>query len=144
MNIASIIARKGGRVVTIRPDETIRQALGLLADHNIGALVVVDAGAKPVGIVSERDIVREAARNEQLFAEPVSAIMTREVIIGSPGDDLVAVGNTMTEKRIRHLPVVEGGALVGIISIGDVVKAQRDQYRGEVDTLQIQLLGGQA
>lgn len=144
MNIASIIARKGARVITVRPDETIRQALQLLADHNIGALVVVDAAAKPVGIVSERDIVREAARNEGLFGQPVSAIMTREVIIGTPEDDLVAVGHTMTEKRIRHLPVVDRDELVGIVSIGDVVKAQRDQYRGEVDTLQIQLLGGQA
>ena len=74
-----------------------------------------------------------------VFDKPVSALMTRNLIMGVPQDDLVSVGYTMTEKRIRHLPVVEQGRLVGIISIGDVVKAQRDQYQGEVDTLQFQL-----
>jgi CBS domain-containing protein len=104
----------------------------------------VDEGTVPVGIVSERDIVREAARSEQLFTQSVRDIMTRDLILGTPQDDLLAVGNTMTEKRIRHLPIVDKGRLVGIVSIGDVVKAQRDSYRGEVDTLQIQLLGEHA
>lgn len=139
MNIASVLATKGPSVITIRPEQAIKQALALLADHNIGALVVVDQASKPVGIVSERDIVRAAARSEQVFTQPVGSIMTREVIIGGPQDDLLVVGNTMTEKHIRHLPVMEGGKLVGIVSIGDVLKAQRDQYQGEVATLQIQL-----
>ena len=139
MNIASLLASKGGNVITVGPQESIRSALGLLAQHNIGALVVVE-GLGPVGIVSERDIVRALARTESILVQPIAAIMTREVIIGTPQDDLIAVGNTMTERRIRHLPVVEGGRLVGIVSIGDVVKAQRDQYQGEVDTLQFQLL----
>ena len=140
MNIASLLARKGMNVFTIGPDQTLRDALSLLARHNVGALVVVDQTGRPVGILSERDIVREAARNERLFATIVGAIMTRDVIVGGPQDDVVSVGHTMTEKRIRHLPVVDAGKLVGIVSIGDVVKAQRDQYQGEVDTLQIQLL----
>jgi CBS domain-containing protein len=140
MNIASLLASKGITVVTIGPQDTIRGALTLLAQHNIGALVVVDGQGGLVGIVSERDIVRALARTEAILVEPVDVIMTREVVIGTPQDDLVAVGNTMTERRIRHLPVVEGGRLVGIVSIGDVVKAQRDQYQGEVDTLQFQLL----
>ena len=139
MNIASLLASKGGNVITVGPQESIRSALGLLAQHNIGALVVVE-GRGPVGIVSERDIVRALARTESILVQPIAAIMTREVIIGTPQDDLIAVGNTMTERRIRHLPVVEGGLLVGIVSIGDVVKAQRDQYQGEVDTLQFQIL----
>jgi CBS domain-containing protein len=143
MNIGSLLAIKGSKVVTTLAEHTVRQALALLAEHNIGALVVVDHGAKPVGIVSERDIVRAAARNEQVFTQPISAIMTKQVVIGVPHDDLASVGHTMTERRIRHLPVMESGGLVGIISIGDIVKAQRDQYQGEVETLQTQLLAEQ-
>jgi CBS domain-containing protein len=140
MNIASLLASKGAKVITIGPHDSIRVALTLLAEHNIGALVVVEGQGGPVGIVSERDIVRALARTDSILLQPITAIMTREVVIGTPQDDLIAVGNTMTERRIRHLPVVEGGCLVGIISIGDVVKAQRDQYQGEVDTLQFQLI----
>ena len=140
MNIASILARKGMDVFTVRPEQSLREALGLLARHNVGALVVVDDALRPIGILSERDIVREAARNERLFSGTVSDLMTRDVFVGGPQDDLISVGHTMIEKRIRHVPVVDGGKLVGIVSIGDVVKAQRDQYQGEVDTLQTQLL----
>jgi len=143
MNIASLLASKGIKVITIQPQETVRQAVALLAEHNIGALVVVDRSSSPVGIVSERDVVRSAARNERVFSEPVASLMTKDVIIGLPHDDLASVGHTMTERHIRHLPVMEAGKLVGIVSIGDVVKAQRDQYQGEVETLQTQILGDQ-
>ena len=139
MNIAHVLARKGVRVITIRPEESIRQALTLLAEHNIGVLVVVDEADRPVGILSERDIVRAAARDEKLFERSVGELMTRNVVVGLPEDDLKAVGYTMTERRIRHLPIVEKGKLVGIVSIGDVVKAQRDEYEGEGDTLQTQI-----
>jgi CBS domain-containing protein len=91
---------------------------------------------RPIGILSERDIVRAAAKDEQVFPRLVSQLMTRDLVLGGPGDDLIAVGQTMVQRRIRHLPVVDGGRLVGMVSIGDVVKAQRDQYQGEVDTLQ--------
>ena len=140
MNIASLLASKGVKVVTIGPQDSIRGAVSLLAQHNIGALVVVEGQGSLVGIVSERDIVRALARTDALLAQPVAEIMTREVVIGTPQDDLAAVGTTMTDRHIRHLPIVEGGHLVGIVSIGDVVKAQRDRYQGEVDTLQFQLL----
>jgi len=140
MNIASLLAKKSGAPITIRPEQTVRDALALLAKHNIGALIVVNAASSPVGIVSERDIVREAARNEQVFGRGVGEIMTRDVITGVPHDDLASVANLMTEKRIRHLPVVTGGKLIGIISIGDVVKAQRDPYQGKVETLETQIL----
>jgi CBS domain-containing protein len=137
MTIASILATKGDKVVTVRAEQSIREALGVLAQHNIGALVVVDAARRPIGILSERDIVRAAARDESIFPRLVGQLMTRDLVLGRPGDDLGAVGHTMVQRRIRHLPVVvDGGTLVGIISIGDVVKAQRDQYQGEVDTLQ--------
>jgi CBS domain-containing protein len=136
MNIASILATKGDKVVTIRAEQTIREALGVLAQHNIGALVVVDGALRPIGILSERDVVRAAVKNEAVFPLLVSQLMTRDLVLGSPGDDLGAVGQTMVQRHIRHLPVVDGGKLVGMVSIGDVVKAQRDQYQGEVDTLQ--------
>jgi CBS domain-containing protein len=140
MNVKRVLAVKGTHVVTIRPEQQVRVAIALLVKHNVGALVVVDEANHPVGIISERDIVRQAARNEQIFAQTIGEIMTRDLISGLPQDDLHSVANTMTEKRIRHLPIVEQGQLVGIISIGDVVKAQRDQYLGEVDTLQTQIL----
>jgi len=143
MNIASVLSSKGSSVITVQAEQTVRDAVGLLAKHNIGALVVVDRTARPLGIVSERDIVRAAAGNERLFAEPVGSIMTKDVVIGLPHDDLASVGHTMTERRIRHLPVMDSGQLIGIVSIGDVVKAQRDQYLGEVETLQTQLLSDQ-
>jgi CBS domain-containing protein len=100
-------------------------------------------GESPVGILSERDIVREAARNEKFFTRTVADLMTRDVITGQPHDDLLTVAHTMTERRIRHLPVVDKDRLIGMVSIGDVVKAQRDHYQGEVDTLQTQLLAGE-
>ncbi|MFQ5571964.1 MAG: CBS domain-containing protein [Rhodothermales bacterium] len=140
MNIASILATKGGHVITVRPEQSIRDAVGLLARHNIGVLIVVNEVGSPVGILSERDIVREAASNEHVFTRTVSQLMTRDVITGLPQDDLITVANTMTEKRIRHLPVVDRGTLVGIVSIGDVVKAQRNKYQGEVETLETQIL----
>src|SRR5213078_3290512 len=136
MDIASILATKGDKAHTVRPEQSIRDALGLLARHNVGALIVVDDASRPVGILS--------ARNERVFGMKVAEIMTRDVITGSPHDDLMTVAHTMTEKRIRHLPVVDKGRLVGIVSIGDIVKTQRDQYAGELDTLQSQLLGDEA
>ncbi|PYN20859.1 MAG: hypothetical protein DMD99_21800 [Candidatus Rokuibacteriota bacterium] len=142
MNIANILARKGSMAVTVLPEQSIREALALLALHNIGALVAVQ-GEHPVGILSERDIVREAARNEGFLARTVADLMTRNVITGQPHDDLLTVAHTMTERRIRHLPVVDQDRLIGMVSIGDVVKAQRDHYQGEVDTLQTQLLAGE-
>jgi CBS domain-containing protein len=141
MNIASILATKGGAVFTIRPEQSIRQALAVLAHHNVGALVVVDETNRPVGILSERDVVRAAARSEAVFGLTVGEIMTRDVVVGTPPDDLSSVGHIMTERRIRHLPVMDQGRLCGMVSIGDIVKAQRDRYAGEVDTLQTQLLG---
>jgi len=139
MNIAHVLARKGGHVHTIRPEQTVREALAALARHNIGALVVVEQTDRPIGIISERDIVRALVEDEAMFARAVRDLMTRDVIVATPEDDLMSVAHTMTERRIRHLPVVVGGRLVGIVSIGDVVKAQRDQYEGEIATLQMQI-----
>ena len=126
MNVATILARKGVKVVTIRPEQTLREALAMLAEHSIGAVLVTDAGGALVGILSERDIVREAVRNERFFDLPVSTIMTRNVISGQPGDDLNACATTMTSKRFRHLPVMGDAGLVGIVDITDVCSALLD------------------
>ncbi len=140
MKVKSILATKGTNVITIRPEQSVKDAVILLAKHNIGALIVVDESGQPIGIISERDIIRTAARREDVFLRPVSKVMTKDVITGVPQDDLISVAHTMTEKRFRHLPIIDRGKLVGIISIGDVVKAQRDQYQGEIDTLQTQMI----
>ncbi len=142
MQISTILATKGSTVVTVKPDQTVREAVKLLADKRIGAVVVVDETNRPVGIVSERDIVRVLARNESALSEPVSRVMTIDVIIARPGDDTKAVSKTMTVKRFRHLPVMDHHELVGIISIGDVVKAQLDEYEGEIETLQTRVEKG--
>lgn len=141
MKIQTILATKGTKVVTAHARQRLKEAIGLLVQHNIGALVVVDDADKPVGIISERDLIRAVARGEDL-AQPVSAAMTRAVIFGTPQDDLASVMKTMTEKRFRHLPVMEGDKLVGIVSIGDMVKAQLGQYQGEIETLETQIIGG--
>lgn len=143
MNIASLLATKSRPPITIRPEQSVREAVALLAAHNIGALIVVSETGTPVGIISERDIVREAARDERVFGQTLSEIMTRDVITGVPEDDLASIAHVMTEKRIRHVPIMDRGRLVGIVSIGDVVKAQRDQYQGAVETLETQILADQ-
>ena len=141
MKIQTILATKGTRVLTARASQTLDAVAAEMAQHNVGALVVVDDAGRPVGIISERDILRALARRED-FARPVSAAMTRAVIVGSPQDDVASVMKTMTERRFRHLPIMEGDKLVGIVSIGDMVKAQLEQYQGEIETLETQIIGG--
>ena len=142
MQISTILATKGRTVVTVTPDQAVREAVTLLVDKRIGAVVVINETGRPVGIVSERDIIRELAQNDQVLSQPVSRVMTRDVIIARPGDDSKAVSKTMTVRRFRHLPVMDRHELVGIISIGDVVKAQLDEYEGEIETLQTRVEKG--
>lgn len=140
MKVRNILATKKGHLITIQAGGTVRQAIAMLVEHRIGALIVVDESGKLVGILSERDIMRTAANDESLFGRPVADIMTRNVIVGMPQDDVIAVAHTMLEKRFRHLPILDEGQLIGIISIGDVLKIQRDAYRGEVDTLETRII----
>ena len=136
MKIHDVISSKDSReVVTIPPDASVRDLLGLLAEHNIGA-VIVSSGNKVVdGIVSERDVVRKLHGNDQVLDAPVSEIMTAVVQTCEPGHDVDTLMAQMTEHRIRHVPVVEGGELVGVISIGDVVKSRINQLEFERDQL---------
>ena len=140
MKIRSILAKKGMNVITITPDQEIRQAVTLLAAKNIGALVVVNQEQRPVGILSERDIIRQAAVDENLFSLKVADLMTQQLITGMPNDDTFSIAHTMTEKHFPHMPILEDGKLVGIVSIGDIMKAERNQYRGEIDTLETQIM----
>lgn len=143
MKINSILSTKGWEIISIRPDQSIAEAVKLLAERNIGALVVADDAGSLLGIISERDIIRMAAVDRNVFTLPVSEVMTKRVVVGLPEDDVISVAHTMTEKRFRHLPIIEGDRLVGIISIGDILKAQRDQFMGEIDTLETQILAGE-
>jgi len=136
MRISDVLTSKPSQqVVTISPDSTVRELLGLLAEHNVGAVVVSGDGEGVDGIVSERDIVRRLHEDEAVLDGAVSAIMTSDVQTcepSTPVDDLRVV---MTERRIRHVPVVTDGHLTGIISIGDVVKSSLDQLKFERDQL---------
>jgi CBS domain-containing protein len=136
MKIREVIAGKAIKdVVTVRPDATVRELLALLAQHNIGAAVVSTDGSAVDGIVSERDIVRRLKDNEGALGDTVSQIMTSEVKTCEASSSLDDVRKTMTEGRFRHLPVCDEGRLVGVISIGDVVKAYIDQVEFERDQL---------
>jgi len=123
MQIATLLSAKGASVATIPGDASVGEAVDRLKEHGIGALVVSSDGARIDGIVSERDIVRGLAeRRGALLDEPVESIMTSTVFTCSPDDDTETLMAAMTERRIRHVPVVHDGALAGIVSIGDVVK----------------------
>lgn len=143
MKISNILAKKGMQVYTVGPKQTVQAAAQLLVQHRIGALVVLDDAGELAGILSERDIVSAIARDEDVHTQTVEQAMTTGVITASPHDDVISVERTMTERRFRHVPIKdEDGQLIGIISIGDVVKAQVDQYQGEIDTLQTQITQG--
>ncbi len=143
MKINSLLSTKSATVITIGPGQKVSSAISMMASYNIGALVVTNNVGRVVGIISERDIVRMAAQTEDVTGLAIADVMTRKVVIGVPEDDIISVAHTMTEKRFRHLPVLDGDRLVGIISIGDILKAQRDQYRGEIDTLETQIMANQ-
>ena len=132
MPISDILRVKGTQVVTITPDTKVRHLLAVLAEHGIGAVVVSHDGTSVDGIASERDIVRALARRgAAVMSEPVTAIYTAEVHTVTPQTPLEEVMRLMTEHRVRHAPVVVGGRLHGIVSIGDVVKNRIDELETE-------------
>jgi CBS domain-containing protein len=147
MRITDILRRKGSEVVTIPADGTVRELLARLADHDIGALVVVDgdpvAGSgSVVGIVTERDVVRRLNQDgDTLLDTEVGAIMTPDVLTSRPDDDLDRIAQMMTERRVRHLPVMDGGRLVGLVSIGDVVKSRIEQLEHDRGALEHYIAG---
>ena len=132
MRITDVLRVKGTRVVTVTPDTTVRQLLAVLAEHRIGAVIVSGDGTSVDGIASERDIVRAFARQgAAAMSEPVTAIYTAEVHTITPETQIEEVMRMMTERRVRHAPVVQDGVLRGIVSIGDVVKNRIDELETE-------------
>jgi CBS domain-containing protein len=131
-----ILEGKGRNVTTVAPEATVRMAVEALRDANVGALVVSSDGSHVDGIVSERDVVRRlASEGGALLDAPISSIMQSEVFTCSRGDHVDRLMHLMTDHRIRHLPVVEDGALAGLVSIGDVVKTHVDELEREKDQL---------
>jgi CBS domain-containing protein len=136
MRIRDIVRTKGATVATVRPDATVRDLLAVLAEHNIGAVVVSADDATIVGIASERDVVRHLyARGGTVLTAPVSEIMTSEVRTCGLDDHVDELRRVMTQHRIRHLPVLRDGRLAGIVSIGDVVKNAIDELETEREHL---------
>ncbi|GGB43786.1 CBS domain-containing protein [Flexivirga endophytica] len=136
MRIQELLKGKGSDVVTVTSDTTVGQLVRTLADHRIGAVLVMD-GDTIAGIISERDVVRALPDGvEGLLERPVSTLMTSDVVTCSPGDEVSSLAASMTEHRFRHLPVVQGDKLVGIVSIGDIVKFRLEELQGERDQLE--------
>jgi len=136
MRIKDVLSAKPSReVITVSPDASVRDLVGLLAEHNVGALIVSGDGSSVDGIVSERDVVRQLHADESVLDAAVSSIMTIEVQSCSGSDAVNDLMQMMTEFRIRHVPVVKNGAITGIISIGDVVKSRMSELEFERDQL---------
>jgi CBS domain-containing protein len=143
MLVSQLLKTKGDLVFTIHPDETIAAAAAQLVDRRVGALVALDSRDHVAGIMSERDLVRAVADEGAAALErPVSTCMTAEVIFADPSETVDALLSRMTDRRIRHLPVCREGRLVGILSIGDLVKHKIQEAEAEADGLKAYIAAG--
>jgi CBS domain-containing protein len=133
--VAALLQEKGHGVLTVAPDTSVAALVTLLAERRIGAVPVVDGAGHVEGIVSERDIIKALADDKAVLERRVDTLMTRDVKTCGPKDAVVELMEVMTRERIRHLPVVENARLVGIISIGDVVKQRLAEAQFELDAL---------
>jgi CBS domain-containing protein len=137
MRIHELLRTKGFQVITVRPSATVLEVVELLKEYNLGAVVVSSDGRAVDGIVTERDVVRRLVDGTDFLTGPVSAIMTSDVRTCTAQDSVRSLMTTMTEQRIRHLPVVDdNGRLTGIVSIGDAVKSHITQIEFERDQLE--------
>ena len=142
MRISDLLRTKGATVATVDPATTVAGLIEALAEHNVGAMVVVDNEAV-VGIVSERDVVRQLhAQGADLLNSRVSEIMTSDVVTCSPDFSVNSLAEMMTERRIRHMPVLVDGRLTGIVSIGDVVKSRISQLESDREQLESYIAQG--
>jgi CBS domain-containing protein len=136
MTVQTVLTKKGRDVVTIGPTATLEEAIATLGKHRIGALVVLGADQRVIGILSERDVVRALSeRGGAVLREPLAQTMTRDVVTCCEADKVSAIMDKMTRGRFRHIPVVEQDRLVGIISIGDVVKQRLSEMQSESEAL---------
>ncbi len=136
MRVEEMLQRKGSDVFTVRPNATVSDVVGELTRNNVGAVVVSEDDRTIDGIVSERDVVRALAKGgADVLSTEVSTIMSVDVHTASPDDTVDALMATMTQRRFRHIPVVKDGALIGIVSIGDVVKSRTDELEHDRDLL---------
>lgn len=136
MDVAAILREKGPKVITAYPDATVAEIVSTLSRERVGVVVICEKGGALAGIISERDVVRGLAENDQaILRAPVASLMTTEVRTCAPGDKVSEIMATMTAQRIRHLPVMESDTLCGIISIGDVVKRHLDEIESEAAAL---------
>jgi CBS domain-containing protein len=136
MNVEVILAGKGSEVITLQPQQTLAEAAQTLSRRRIGAAVVSDGSGRVLGILSERDVVRAVAENgAEALAAPISSRMTSKVVTCSKNTGIDHLMSLMTEGKFRHIPVVEGGQLIGIVSIGDVVKQRIAEVESEHQAL---------
>ena len=143
MLLQDVLKTKGTKVWSIQANQSLREALKVLIEQKIGTLLVFDEKEKIVGIISERDIIRECHRTGKDWeAVPVNKTMTKDLVIGAPSDTVQYIMGIMTQNRVRHIPVIEKGKLVGLISIGDVVKAQLKDSEYENKYLKEYMYGG--
>ena len=142
MLVAEILKSKGDAVFTISPDESVAGAAAQLVERQVGALIVCE-NDRVAGVLSERDVVRAVAgAGRSALDQPVSAFMTSEVVFAAPAESVAVLMTRMTDRRIRHLPVLREGRLAGVISIGDVVKCQIAEATHEAESLRTYIAAG--
>lgn len=136
MFVSDILKTKGFEIVTLTGTESVTEALAMINQHRIGAVLIMTERGEIAGILSERDLVRAMHRfGREVFDKTVSELMTAPVVTCSPRDPIAAIMGMMTAQRFRHVPVIEGDRLIGLISIGDVVKSHIEEAQAEVDAL---------
>lgn len=145
IEVRDILKIKGSKVWSVKSSQTIREAMEVLVKQNIGALLVFDDQGKIAGIVSERDVARTCYNHPQNFSSAlIGAIMTKKVIVGKPEDKIDYIMGIMTKNHVRHIPIVSGSKLEGLISIGDVVKAQLQKTEYENQYLKEYMFGSES
>jgi CBS domain-containing protein len=143
MFLSQILKDKGDNVFTASPNETVAAAAALLHSRRVGAMVIVDEADKVIGILSERDIVRVVAEQGAAgLTQPISSCMTRDVLFATPSEAVHTLLERMTDRRVRHLPVINAGRLAGIVSIGDLVKSKIAESEAEAEHLKAYIAAG--